>query len=463
MRHTLFSIYNKVAGDVGDTTFLKLTRQEYLTAAGEIALDISRESHMFIQQKQYVANGGETMLMIHSDHALFADLRQMRLEFDPKCILNARVYETTRRGSYKTAGLYIPPANSRNSIYSARVYDDFEENYDYLMLMYDLEATLPVGKQKFPNGDMFKPLYVLKAMRGTEQLVEHSYDAIVSANYHRRSFHNDVRLGRRDYAIRKLNADSAYYANRYKSNIPVIVNEYPVVYDKDTETYYQNEAIDPTRSFPIVYMNTDSASGMERWVFADATGAIDELPILYDVAFTTSPQDSDLTVLSESMALFFAVPLEKGEVLTIDFVTQMPIQSELHVGYSGGAQKPKRNSYEYVDSDGNGIIEDVEHDSAVNNSDKIFDNGMANYQLWVPFEDNTVIPDVLQTAFYKGIRWSIVEKLYMREGGEWGNKLVVAKREYESELNKLAAYQRNVKDLSTTVTIQPYKFLEGDW
>ena len=41
MRHTLFSIYNKVALDVKDPTFNKITKQQYLTAAGEIALDIS--------------------------------------------------------------------------------------------------------------------------------------------------------------------------------------------------------------------------------------------------------------------------------------------------------------------------------------------------------------------------------------------------------------------------------------
>ena len=83
--------------------------------------------------------------------------------------------------------------------------------------------------------------------------------------------------------------------------------------------------------------------------------------------------------------------------------------------------------------------------------------------LWVSFEDNTVIPDLLETSFYKGIRWAIVEKLFMQEGDLWGSRLAVAKREYEAELVKLRSYQRNKKDLSSVLRIQAYKFLEGEW
>lgn len=467
MRHTLFSIYNKVALDIKDPVFKKITKQEYLTVAGEIALDISKESHMFIQQREYIADGGETTLVIHSSHALLCNMRQMRMEWEPKRVYDDHTMELLRRGQFVSSGAL---SQSNDLTDSARLLNDFVWNYDLTMLVYNLDVLLPLKLSKIPNDTMFKPLYILKAMRGLTQLEEHSYDAVHSAIFHNRSFNNDEVLGRQHYAIRKLNADSAYYAERQGTSVDVIVNMYPPVYNPDTEQWFQNEKFDPDKTAPIVQYEVPSAAfPLGQWLFtADyiETQVEATKPIIYDIRKMHYPYETELSALSESMVLFFAIPLEKGERICIDFVTQMPIHSELHMAYSEPTMPHNHKSYNQIDSDEDGMIDPVEEIGdfmrvGVGSIDSEL-LGISN-TLWVPFQDNTVIPDVLETAFYKGIRWAVIEKIFMQEGDLWGSRLAVAKREYEAELVKLRSYQRNKKDLSSVLRIQPYKFLEGDW
>ena len=463
MRHTLFSIYNKVALDVKDPTFNKITKQQYLTAAGEIALDISKESHMFVQQRKYVANGGETTLIIHSSHSLMADFRQLRMEFEPQRVHNDFNLELLRRGKYEGAGAFDTTAGGGES---ARVLDDFVWNYDLTLLVYNLDALLPFSTRKIPNDTMFKPLYILKTMRGQTQLEEHSYDAIHSALFHNRSFNNDDRLGRKHYAIRKLNADSAYYAERANSYQNKIIKTYTPVFSEEDQCWYQDPKFDPEHQFPIMQSTPpDYQWPIGTWAFIDApiTSGLPPIPTVYDVRRMHYPRTTDLTSLSESMVLFFATPLEKDEEITIDFVTQMPIHSELHMAYSNSMVPHNHPSFAMVDDDGNQRIEEVKE--FMNGGAYSIDSNLSTQSnsLWVSFEDNTVIPDLLETSFYKGIRWAIVEKLFMQEGDLWGSRLAVAKREYEAELVKLRSYQRNKKDLSSVLRVQAYKFLEGEW
>lgn len=465
MRHTLFSIYNKVALDIKDTVFKKITKQEYLTVAGEIALDISKESHMFIQQREYIADGGETTLVIHSSHALMCDMRQMRMEWEPKRVYDDHTMELLRRGKFASHGMF---SQSDDFTDSTRWLDDFVWNYDLTMLVYNLDVLLPFKLRKIPNDTMFKPLYILKAMRGPTQLEEHSYDAVHSAIFHNRSFNNDDTLGRQHYAIRKLNADSAYYAQRRGTPVDIIVNMYPPVYNQDTEQWFQNEKFDPDKTAPIAQLEAPSAAfPLGQWGFTvDENGPQVEMtkPVIYDTRKMHYPYETELSALSESMVLFFAVPLEKGEKVIIDFVTQMPIHSELHMAYSYQTAPHDHKSHDQIDLDEDGsIMGEMEDFMRVGVGNIDAELSKASNTLWVPFQDNTVIPDVLETAFYKGIRWAIIEKIFMQEGDLWGSRLAVAKREYESELVKLRAYQRNKKDLSSVLRIQPYKFLEGDW
>ena len=467
MRHTLFSIYNKVALDIKDPVFKKITKQEYLTVAGEIALDISKESHMFIQQREYIADGGETTLVIHSSHALMCDMRQMRMEWEPKRVYDDHTMELLRRGQFVSSGIF---SQSDDITDSARWLDDFVWNYDLTMLVYNLDVLLPFKLMKIPNETMFKPLYILKAMRGPTQLEEHSYDAVHSAIFHNRSFNNDDVLGRQHYAIRKLNADSAYYAQRQGTPVDIIVNMYPPVYDKDTEQWFQNEKFDPNKTAPIAQSDMPSTTfplGKWRFVIDEGDQQVEATkPIIYDTRKMHYPYETELSALSESMVLFFAFPLEKGEKICIDFVTQMPIHSELHMAYSEPTMPHNHKSFNQIDSNADGMIDMKEETEAfmrvgvggISSELSKFSN-----TLWVPFQDNTVIPDVLETAFYKGIRWAIVEKLFMQEGDLWGSRLAVAKREYEAELVKLRSYQRNKKDLSSVLRVQAYKFLEGEW
>ena len=466
MRHTLFSIYNKVALDIKDPTFNKITKQQYLTAAGEIALDISKESHMFVQQRKYVANGGETTLIIHSSHSLMADFRQLRMEFEPQRVHSDFNLELLRRGKYEGTGMY--DTTTGRSEYS-RVLNDFVWNYDLTMLVYNLDALLPFGNKKIPNDTMFKPLYILKTMRGQMQLEEHSYDAIHSALFHNRSFNNDDRLGRKHYAIRKLNADSAYYAERANQYQNKIVNTYVPVFNEEDQCWYQDPKFDPEQQLPIMqWTPPDDQWPIGTWVFTDdhVTTGTNPGPTIYDIRRMHYPRTTELTSLSESMVLFFAIPLEKDEEITIDFVTQMPIHSELHMAYSGPTVPHDHPSFAMVDSDGNQMLGREEEVKAFMNGGAYSideDLSTQSNSLWVSFEDNTVIPDLLETSFYKGIRWAIVEKLFMQEGDLWGSRLAVAKREYEAELVKLRSYQRNKKDISSVLRVQAYKFLEGEW
>lgn len=468
MRHTLFSIYNKVALDIKDPVFKKITKQEYLTVAGEIALDISKESHMFIQQREYIADGGETTLVIHSSHALMCDMRQMRMEWEPKRVYDDLTMELLRRGKFISHGMFSHSEEDLTD--SARWLDDFVWNYDLTMLVYNLDVLLPFKLTKIPNDTMFKPLYILKAMRGLTQLEEHSYDAVHSAIFHNRSFNNDDTLGRQHYAIRKLNADSAYYAERRGTPVDVIVNMYPPVYNPDTEQWFQNEKFDPDKTAPIAQFGEPSAEfPLGKWSFVRDENDLPVSmvkPIIYDIRRMHYPYETELSALSESMVLFFAVPLEKGEKICIDFVTQMPIHSELHMAYFEPTKPHNHKSHNQLDTDEDGMIDptkEVEDFMRIGAGEIGNELSTASNSLWVPFQDNTVIPDVLETAFYKGIRWAIIEKVFMQEGDLWGSRLAVAKREYEAELVKLRAYQRNKKDLSSVLRIQPYKFLEGDW
>ena len=466
MRHTLFSIYNKVALDIKDPTFNKITKQQYLTVAGEIALDISKESHMFIQQRTYVADGGETTLIIHSSHSLMADFRQMRMEFEPKRVSSDLNMELLRRGKYEGVGMFDAPPGDYPS---SRFMDDFVWNYDLTTLVYNLDALLPINCRKIPNDTMFKPLYILKAMRGHMQLEEHSYDAVHSALFFNRPFNNDDHLGRKHYAIRKLNADSAYYTERANSCKNKIIKTYPPVFDEETQNWYQAAQFDPMKQSPIMQTEPPSSDwpiGFWGFINAPDTTGPPPTPTIYDVRKMHYPIITDLTALSESMVLFFATPLEAGEEITIDFVTQMPIHSELHMAYSVPTTPHNHPSFEIIDLDNDKMFDPTEEVRAFMKAGaRSIDSELSvqSDSLWVSFEDNTVVPDLLETAFYKGIRWSIVEKMFMQEGDLWGSRLAVAKREYEAELVKLRSYQRNKKDLSSVLRIQAYKFLEGDW
>jgi hypothetical protein len=78
---------------------------------------------------------------------------------------------------------------------------------------------------------------------------------------------------------------------------------------------------------------------------------------------------------------------------------------------------------------------------------------------WTMFEDHTPIPEIMEIPFYKGMRKEAIEKLAMREGDIWLNRLSIAQNEFNAELIKLKKYITNLKDKNSFPQIQPLKWL----
>lgn len=334
MRHTLFSIYNKIALDISDIEFKKITKQEYLTAAGECAYEISKQSKAFIEEKSItVPVGGTNALLIRSNHGLFADIDQAYPEIDEVFDNSGNVppydkmYFADRLMKYR---IRLPKKSFRAAV-STHLYYDF-----YI-------------------GDFFKPIYILKTIRFNADCREYSWEAIDAAYRGNNPFKvNDSPLDYRAYAIRKL----------------------------------------PNDAHPYPYK---------------------------DILRRSDTEQLELMKKSETMMLYFATPLEVDEVIKIHFVNQMPIHSELNAKSDYNTQ---------------------------------------NYNIeWVPFEDNTIIPDFMETCFYKCLRKAIIEKLVFREGDMWTNRLTIAKMEADNALRGLKEYIANLKDMSSFPQIQPLKWL----
>ena len=381
MRHTLFSIYNKVALDIGDPKFEKITKQEYITVAGEIALEISMKSRMFVSAKVFTAVGGEDTIIVHSHHAVFFDILQAQAIWD-----SAMIGAVSSR-HLKSDDIINETFEAYPGINNLFV----NGNYDLYSLIYNLKALVPMMcSGKFVNFDMFKPLYINRVIRNSHKCEEMSETAIAIASGRRTPFNNNYIPNRYDFAVRKLNGDSHYYGDK-------------------TVDY-------------IVTNNTEDSSSI-------STAKL-------------RLSENEVSSLSESMILHFPVKFEPGEQVSIEFSVQMPIHSELHELADNNYTAPVASYPSGVDDDS------APHYRSILSTPQ-----------WVEFEDNTVIPDVLEVAFYKGIRRGIIEKLSMKDFRSWSNQYVLADKIYREELNKLASYQRNKKDLSSTVVIQPFAFL----